>query len=185
MSTLMFGGSFDPVHLGHLALAEFAQAESGAARVLFVPACRAPLRENAPAPFAARVAMLRLALAGTRFEIDEREADRSGPSFTVDTLEELAAEGCGPLLLLLGADQLAQFRRWQRWERVLELARLLVVNRPGWSAPPDAVPHRALRWPGMELSATWLRQRMAAGAPCRHLLPAGVWEYVEEEGLYR
>jgi nicotinate-nucleotide adenylyltransferase len=182
---LILGGAFDPVHLGHLALAEFARTESGAARVLFVPAGEAPLKEAAAATFAQRAALLRQALAGTDFELDEREGRRGGPSYTVDTLEELARETGEPLLLLAGADQLAQFRRWHRWERVLELAQLLVVNRPGWQTPADAVPHRALAWPGMELSATWLRARLAARRPCRHLLPPGVWERIVEEGLYR
>ncbi|MDP2361879.1 MAG: nicotinate (nicotinamide) nucleotide adenylyltransferase [bacterium] len=181
---IVYGGTFDPVHVGHLALAEFAREETGASRLLLVPARRNPLRGEAGASFEHRVAMLRIAVAGTGFEVDEREGGRPGPSYTVDTLEELAAESDG-IFLLVGGDQLAQFRHWHRWERILALACLLVVNRPSWSAPPDAVPHRLLLWPGMELSAAWLRERIAHGLRCRHLLPPGVWDYVKKERLYR
>lgn len=182
---IVFGGTFDPVHAGHLALAEFAQEETGAPCVLLLPAARSPLREEAGASFRQRVAMLRLATADTEFVVDEREGLRPAPSYTVDSLEDLHAELDRPLALLIGGDQLAHFREWRNWERILELAELLVVNRPGWTCPPDAVTHRALNWPGMELSASWLRQRLAAGRRCRHLLPPGVGEYIEREGCYR
>jgi nicotinate-nucleotide adenylyltransferase len=182
---IVFGGTFDPVHVGHLALAEFAKEETGAACVLLIPAGQNPLREAPGATFDQRLAMLRLATADQDIVVDPREGARPGPSYTVDTLEELHAELARPLWLLLGGDQLAGFRHWRRWERILELAELLVVNRPGCPAPTDAVPHRSLEWPGMELSASWLRARLAAGHRCRHLLPCGVGEYIEEEGLYR
>jgi len=181
---IILGGTFDPIHAGHLALAEFAREECGAERVLLVPAKRNPLRGETAASFPHRLAMVTLAAAAAGFEADGREGRREGPSHTVDTLEELSRE-VGELFLLVGGDQLAQFRHWHRWERILELAVLLVVNRPAWSAPADAVPHRVLHWPGMELSASWLRQRIAQGKSCRQLLPPGVWEYVEREGLYR
>lgn len=182
---IVFGGSFDPVHVGHLALAEFAREETGAACVLWLPAGRNPQRGEPGASFAQRRRLLELALADTDFVLDLREGARPGPSYTVDTLEELAVELPGGLDLLVGGDQLAGFRSWRSWERILELARLLVVNRPGWTPPADAPPHRALEWPGMELSSTWLRQRLAAGKRCRHLLPPGVAETIEAEGLYR
>lgn len=182
---IVFGGSFDPVHLGHLALAEFVQQELAPARVLFVPAGWSPFKgEREAAPFADRLALLQRALPGTGFELDGREGRREGPSWTVDTLEELAAEGGGPLHLLIGEDNLAGFGRWKRSERVLELARLLVVNRPGSPPAVGAPDCRRLEWPGMELSSTWLRGRLARGLRCRHLLPAGVWEEIGARGLY-
>lgn len=183
---IVYGGTFDPVHIGHLALAEFAREESAAERVLLVPARRNPLRAAAGASFEHRLAMLQLAVAsaGPHFKVDGREGRREGPSYTVDTLEELRGE-VGELFLLVGADQLAQFRHWHRWQRILELAVLLVVNRPAWSAPADAVPHRTLAWPGMELSASWLRERIAQGRSCRHLMPPGVFDFVAKQGLYR
>lgn len=182
---IVFGGTFDPVHTGHLALAEFAREETGAAGVVLVPAGRNPQRAGSVASFPRRLAMLRLAAADTDFVVDEREGTRPGPSYTVDTLEELRAELPLPLWLLVGGDQLAGFRAWHRWERVLELAELLVVNRPRCVAPPGAVPHRALDWPGMELSSSWLRARLAAGRRCHQLLPPGVGDYIQREGLYR
>ena len=99
---IVFGGTFDPVHAGHLALAEFAQEETGAPCVLLLPAARSPLRDEAGASFGQRVAMLRLATADTDFVVDEREGLRPAPSYTVDTLEELHAELARPLALLIG-----------------------------------------------------------------------------------
>ncbi len=182
---IVYGGSFDPVHAGHLALAEFAREETGAACVLWLPAGRNPQRGEPGAEFRHRARMLELALADTDCVLDLREGARPGPSYTVDTLEELARELPLPLDLLVGGDQLAGFRTWRSWERILELARLLVVNRPGWLPPRDAPPHTALEWPAMELSSSWLRERLAAGKRCRHLLPPGVADYIETEGLYR
>ncbi len=129
--------------------------------------------------------MLRLAIEREpAFRLDEREGRRTGASYTVDTLEEMILEDSAPIALLVGGDNLADFRRWHRWQRVLALARLLVINRPGTVLPADAVEHTALEWPGMELSSTWLRQQLAQGTHCRYLLPSGVWEYIHEHGLY-
>lgn len=182
---IVFGGSFDPVHLGHLALAEFVQQELAPARVLFLPAGWSPFKgAGDAAPFEARRALLERALAGSGFELDAREGRRDGPSWTVDTLEELALEDGGPLRLLIGEDNLAGFGRWKRSERILELAELLVVNRPGSAPAAAAPPCRRLEWPGMALSSSWLRARLAEGRRCRHLLPGGVWEEIVARGLY-
>jgi len=182
---IVFGGSFDPVHLGHLALAEFVQQELAPARVVFVPARWSPFKAaDDVAPFAERLGLLETALAGTGFGLDPREGRREGPSWTVETLEELAAEGGGPLKLLIGEDNLAGFGGWRRAGRILELAELLVVNRPGAPVAAQGPPCRRLEWPAMELSSSWLRVRLARGLRCRHLLPAGVWERIRERGLY-
>jgi nicotinate-nucleotide adenylyltransferase len=184
---IVFGGSFDPVHLGHLALAEFVQQELAPAEVIFMPAGHSPFkREGAAEPFAVRRDLLRRALSGSGFRLDDREGRRPGPSWTVTTLEELSAEPGGPLHLLMGEDNLAGFSRWHRPQRILELARLVVLNRPG--APPGdpgaEPPCLRLEWPAMALSSSWLRGRIAAGRTCRHLLPGGVWDEITARGLY-
>jgi nicotinate-nucleotide adenylyltransferase len=180
--SIYFGGAFDPVHVGHLALAEFVQVEL-AEQVIFLPAGNSPFKNSHSATFEDRVHMLRLALRDSAFGLDTREGLREGPSWTCDTLEELSRERAERHKLLMGSDQLAKFRQWHRWERILELADLLVINRPGENQV-DTVPHQALVWPGMELSSSWLRERLASGKPCRYLLPEGVHAYIKEQGLY-
>jgi nicotinate-nucleotide adenylyltransferase len=180
---VIYGGAFDPVHTAHLALAEFALQELGAAELRFLPAGRSPWKEGHEATFAERLAMLERATAGSPFVIDDREGRRPGPSYTIDTLRELRAERDTPLLLLMGSDTLAGFPGWRDPEGILQLADLVVINRPG-SLSDSPVPHRVLQWPGMELSSSWLRQRIADGADCRYLLPEGVWSYIRERGLY-
>ncbi len=186
---IVFGGSFDPVHQGHLGLAEFVLQETGLQKMIFLPAARSPFKPEHEATFEQRCRMLRIALEGSGFGLDLREGDREGPSYTVRSLEELARELKLRPVLLLGEDNLPEFGRWKDPRRILELADLLVINRPaprGETAPEpaSAVPHRNLCWPGMELSSTWLRRRMASGKRCRYLLPPGVWEYIVEQGLY-
>jgi len=180
--SIYFGGAFDPVHVGHLALAEFVQTELGE-QVVFLPAGHSPFKNSHNASFEDRVQMLSLALRDSTFDLDTREGLRKGPSWTCDTLEELSRETTERHKLLMGTDQLASFRNWHRWERILELADLLVINRPGEKLE-DMVPHRALIWPGMELSSSWLRERLSSGKQCRYLLPEGVYAYIKKQALY-
>src|SRR5262245_16024054 len=137
----IFGGSFDPVHTGHLILAEQCREQARLDRVLFVPAARPPHKTRELTPFHHRAEMRTLAIAGNpAFVVDELEKDRPGPSFTADTLEQLhQREPEAELWLILGADSLFDVPRWYRPERILELAGLLVVGRPG-SPPPSAEP---------------------------------------------
>ncbi|MGH2498492.1 MAG: nicotinate (nicotinamide) nucleotide adenylyltransferase, partial [Candidatus Limnocylindria bacterium] len=127
----VFGGSFDPPHLGHLAIALAALEAARLDRVLFVPARRSPLKETAPvATEADRLAMLRAAVADEpRFQVSTLELERDAPSYTVETLEALAGEG--ELFLILGADAAAERARWRDPARVAALATLLVAPRPG------------------------------------------------------
>src|SRR5262249_26055681 len=139
----VFGGTFDPVHLGHLILAEQCREQGRLDLVLFVPAARPPNKlDRALTPFAQRVEMLALAVAGNpAFRIDELEKDRAGPSYTVDSLTEL--HGRYPdaeLFLLVGADTLNDLPDWYRPARIAELAGFLVTARPGWEMlSPEAV----------------------------------------------
>ncbi len=180
---VLYGGAFDPVHLGHLAMAEFARQELRAGEIRFLPAGHSPWKKGHQVSFEQRARMLEIALEGSGFTLDRREGGREGKSWTVDTLREIRREVSEPLVLLIGSDNLAGFPGWKEPEEILELATLAVINRPG--GPPDsAVPHLALEWPAMEISSSWLRRRMAAGHGCRYLLPEGVWAYIREEGLY-
>jgi nicotinate-nucleotide adenylyltransferase len=179
----VFGGSFDPVHVGHLAIANTALEELGLDRVLFVPARRSPLKQDAPLASAAdRLAMLEAALAAEpRFAVSRIELDREGPSYTVDTLEKLRGEG--ELFLILGSDAYADFERWRDPARIRELATILLAARPGAPNAPQDV--RVLDSPLMDISSRELRARAARGRSLRYLVPEAALRYLEEHRLYR
>jgi len=179
----VFGGTFDPVHVGHLAIARTAVETVPLDRVLFVVARRSPLKDRSPqASEADRVAMLRLAVSGEpAFAVSTLELERAGPSYTVDTLEQLARSGAS-LFLILGGDAFAALGGWQRAERIREIATILVAARPGAPEPAGA---RPLDAPRLDLSSRELRARASRGRSLRYLVPDTVWRYIEERGLYR
>ncbi|HEY0199302.1 MAG TPA: nicotinate-nucleotide adenylyltransferase [Rhodanobacter sp.] len=194
----IFGGTFDPVHLGHLNAA-WEAAELLDAEVRMMPARVPPHR---PAPIAdalQRTAMLRAALSGqSRLVLDARELDRDGPSYTIDTLHGLRAdEGGRPLVLLLGADAFAGLPSWHRWHELFEVAHVAVLHRPGVPAElpyelAEAIAGRRTTDPSdlrqatagrvihlqitpLEISATRIRELLKAGRDARYLLPAGLF----------
>jgi nicotinate-nucleotide adenylyltransferase len=197
----IFGGTFDPVHLGHLAVAEQCREQAGLDQVWFVPAPRPPHKLDHPiTPFAQRVEMLALALAGNpAFRVDEIERDRAGPSYMADTLQELKQRRPElDLYLMVGSDVLPDLPQWYHPERIIALARLLVVARPGWPVLPEAdvraslgldaaVPVRmqVVQVPKIDLSSTELRERVVAGRTVRYLVPNAVECYIREKRLYR
>lgn len=197
----IFGGSFDPVHYGHLLLAESCREQAALDEVWFVPAAVPPhKRQTQLAPAKDRVEMLRLAIAGhSALRVSTVEIDRGGVSFTVDTLRTLRAEYPNDeLLLLMGADTLADLPKWREPEEILRLATPLCVHRHG--APPpaydalaglvtserlDTLRSLAVEMPVIELSATDLRERIAAGKSIRYRTPRAVEAYIATHGLYR
>lgn len=196
----IFGGSFDPVHLGHLILAEQCREQARLDRVLFVPAARPPHKpDRALTAFHTRVEMLTLAISGNpAFQIDELENDRPGLSYTVMSLEELKQrQPDADLWLILGGDSLVDLPLWYQPRRILELAGLLVVGRPGWSAPserelkssmslPDDFPVRieVMECPLIAIASRDLRNRIANGKSVRYQVPRAVEAYVADKKLY-
>ena len=192
----ILGGTFDPIHYGHLAIAEEARLALQLDRVLFVPAAQQPLKRGAhiAAP-EQRLAMVQLACApNPAFEVSRIELDRPGPSFTLTTLEALQAARIGELHFILGDDALADLTRWHGAARVVELARIIAVGRPGGA--PDltriiqALPALSdrltvLPGPALDISSTTLRRRVAASRPIRYQTPDAVVAYIDELGLYR
>jgi len=190
----LFGGTFDPVHNAHLALAHAALAALALDEVRWVPAGR-PWQKlqqaRAVTPAAHREAMLRLALAGEpRFVLDRIEIERSGPSYTLDTVRALRAACPGTeWVLLVGQDQYAGLHTWQGWRELLGLVTLAVARRPG--APQtvntevERAGCRAVPLPMMDISATDIRARVAAGADIATLVPPEVAGYIARHGLYR
>ena len=192
----VFGGTFDPVHDGHLLPVAAAAAKFGLERVLYVPARLSPHKSGGAAPTDARhrVAMLALALAGRPdWSIDLEELDREAPSYTVDTLRSIAARHPGgELWLLMGTDILAGFDRWRAPEDILKLARIAAFEREPFSGAAVRVPEV----PGLKdrlsvfdagsvrISATELRNALAAGRSIEGKVPGPVAEYITKHGLY-
>lgn len=195
----IFGGTFDPVHLGHLSVA-WEAAELLDAEVRLMPAHVPPHRPAPTATPAQRVTMLKAALQGQhRLTLDTRELRRQGPSYTIDTLRELRDElGERPLVLLLGADAFAGLPSWQRWHELFDYAHIGVLNRPGidaaWSVDLalEILPRRVsdpallhespngklieLAVTPLEISATRIRELLAEGRDPRYLLPCGLFD---------
>jgi nicotinate-nucleotide adenylyltransferase len=192
----ILGGTFDPIHYGHLAIAEEARVALRLERVLFVPAARQPLKRGTHAATPEqRLEMVQLACApNDNFEVSPIEIRRPGPSYTLTTLELLRAVEPGELHFILGADALADLPRWYGAERVVELARVVAVGRPGFKPDRAALgaalprlPERltVLEGPALDISSTTLRGRIAGGQPIRYQVPDAVAAYIDEQGLYR
>jgi nicotinate-nucleotide adenylyltransferase len=184
----IFGGTFDPPHIGHLIVAQDAWAALGLDRVVFMPAAVPPHKADlAITPAALRLEMIRAAVAGDpRFEVSDLELRRAGPSYTVDTLRELRARDPEvALFFLLGVDQFRDLHLWREPEELARLATLVVVSRGGEAVTTKpGLPHRLLEVTRIDLSATALRARVAAGEPIRYLVPEAVAAVIGREGLY-
>ena len=203
MRVALFGGTFDPIHRGHLALASAAASAFALDRVLFAPVGRQPLKAESPAAtFADRLEMTRLAVASAadpRFAVSSVDAPRpdGAPNYTVDTLAALTREyPAATLFVLTGADSFLTLRGWRSPDRLLELAEWIVVSRPEFPlSEPQLAPLaltaaqrsrvHLLTTVHEDVSATELRQRLHAGDPCPGLLPAAVADYIQTHRLYR
>jgi nicotinate-nucleotide adenylyltransferase len=185
----LFGGSFDPVHNAHVALAEVALAQLQLDEVRWVPTGRPSQKTRLLADAADREAMVRLAIAGEpRFVLDRSELRRSGVSYTLDTVREFAAAEPGSeWFLILGQDQYAALHTWRDWRELLGLVTLAIANRPD-TAPNvqvAAVAHQVVSLPMMDISSTEVRRLVAAGKPIAGLVPEAVASYIERRRLYR
>jgi nicotinate-nucleotide adenylyltransferase len=173
------GGTFDPVHNAHLALARAALGALGLEQILWVPTGAPKYRAPASASAADRLAMLRLAIDGEpRYAIDERELAPGHSGYTIDTLESLG----GKPVLLMGADQYAKFKTWHRWREILEHSSVAVFGRPGFDAPDGRVQH--VPFAPMDLSASGIRARAARGEDVAALVPPAVARYIARHRLY-
>lgn len=205
----ILGGTFDPVHFGHLRPALDMQQALGLDEVRLLP-CRVPPHRDRPAATPEqRLTMLRLAVHGERMlGIDERELRREGPSYMVDTMRSLREEfGSRPIVLILGMDAFLGLDRWHRWRELADLCHFAVAMRPGWQEPEGGelaalVRERRVDEPSLlrtapvgrivfrpvtqlEISASRIRALLAAGKSPRYLLPAAVLEYIRAVGLYQ
>jgi nicotinate-nucleotide adenylyltransferase len=201
MNIGVLGGTFDPIHMGHLIIAEEVRARLDLAEVLFVPAGQPWLKLNNVNTISQaehRVAMVRLALADEpAFRLSTMEVERPGPTYTVDTMTELSQQigAEGKLYFILGWDNLNQLPRWHQPRRLVKLCRLVPVRRVGFASPDldaleKAVPGLAkslvmLDTPQIEISSSEIRARVARGLPIHKLVPEAVEGYIIEHGLYQ
>lgn len=204
----IFGGTFDPVHYGHLRTGFELMQALGLAEMRYIPAGRPPHRDQPLADATLRLAMVRAAIAGQPgFTVDDREVRRDGPSYAVLTLEELKAEAPQRrLCLAVGMDAFLGLDRWHRWRDVLRLAHVVVAHRPGWRAPADGTLGELLSACGtrdparlaaadaglvyvhavtqLEISSTDLRNIVTGGRDPRYLVPDEVREIIRRTGCY-
>jgi nicotinate-nucleotide adenylyltransferase len=185
----LFGGSFDPVHLGHLLVAQAAREELDLGRLFFIPAAQSPFKpENKPASAAARLQLLRLALAGkTNCEIDDQEIRRGGISYTVDTLRDYARRfPAAELFYLIGADNAAKLNAWRAAAELARRAEFVTIPRPGGAPPvfPPPFRGRQLRGFPFAVSSSEIRDRVRAGRPLENLVPPAVAEAIRAAKIY-
>jgi nicotinate-nucleotide adenylyltransferase len=206
---VIYGGTFDPVHHGHLRLAVELREQLKVPEIALVPCHIPPHRESPGASSDRRLELLRLAIMEEPgLAVDGRELNRQGTSYTADTLRQIRQEigSDEPLAMVVGTDSFAGFDRWREWECIPELAHIIVVVRPGYAISPESAPAElmaaraasaisdlhdsssgrilALELPLMDISATAIRQRIGDGRSPRYLVPDSVWRRICEFGLY-
>ena len=183
----LLGGSFNPIHHGHLVSAIRAAEAVKLDRVLFIPAAVSPLKHgDTLASPRDRWAMLRLALRGNRlFKASDLELRRGGVSYTVDTLRELKRRTKASLVWILGADAARLLPRWKSIDEVRSLAAFIILPRPGDRVPPKMPKDHIVEAPLLEISSSEIRERIRKGLSVRYLLPDSVERYLRKKGLYR
>lgn len=205
----ILGGTFDPIHFGHLRMAQELAEDLDLQQVRFIPAYQPPHRGQPQGLAEHRLAMVRLAIAGNaRFALDLREFERGGPSYMVDTLTSLRAElgGEAPLYLLLGADAFLGLPTWHRWRELFGLAHIVVAHRPRSALDADMSPELRVEWQqrhaaqpdqsaccrilsreitALDISASAIRKTIRQGRSARYLLPEAINDYIQTHSLYQ
>jgi nicotinate-nucleotide adenylyltransferase len=185
----LFGGSFDPVHLGHLLVAQAAREELSLSKLFFIPAAQSPFKPERQLTAAnVRLRLLRLALAGQAWcEIDDQEIRRGGVSYTIDTVRSYAQSYPeAQICYLIGADHVALLPKWRQADELALLAHFVVIPRPGQGEPVLPAPFRGRTLAGFPLgvSSSQIRARAKAGLPVEPLVPAAAAEAIRNNGLY-
>jgi nicotinate-nucleotide adenylyltransferase len=184
----LFGGSFDPIHHGHLIVGRAVAETLGLDELRFMPAGEQPFKRGRHVASAGeRAAMVALAVAGEAgLAVERCEVDRPGPSYTVDTLRALRSREPGQdFTLVIGADATRELDQWREAAALPALARIVAVARPGAPRPANVLVERVVEVPAVDLSATQIRRRVAEGRSIRYLVPDAVAEFIAIHGLYR
>ena len=188
MKTAVLGGSFDPVHLGHLFVADEILSQLGYERVMFVPAGKPPHKPGEPrASGEHRLAMLRIAIADRQqMAVEEYEINRPETSYTINTIRHL--QGTGVIGdrpgLIIGEDLVSGFHKWRSADELEEMTDIILVRRPGHTDDEFTRVHTSIDNLLLPISSSEIRRRIIAGEACRYLLPAGVFDYIQANGLY-
>lgn len=199
MNIALLGGTFDPVHVGHLAVAEIVSERLKPAEIIFVPAAMPWLKSGRTISHSAdRLEMVRLGILGNpNYRLSTLEIERPGPSFTVDTLREVRARILphDDLYLIIGWDNLLDLGRWREPSKIIELSKIVAVPRIGYPVPDRAVLEKILPGlsqrvilldkPEIDISASIIRERVSRRLPINHMVPPQVAEYIRQNGLYR
>jgi nicotinate-nucleotide adenylyltransferase len=195
MRKLCFGGSFNPIHHGHLICARAVAEAKGFDQVVLIPSALPPhkLQETELAPPQHRLQMCRLAVAGDPlFDVSDLELTRSGPSYTIDTARELRRQGWDRVAWLIGADMVPILPKWHQPDDVLREVKLMVMARPGWSIDWSGLPQpyqrlagQVVETPLIDISATMIRRRVKAARSIRYLTPHSVVDYIAAHNVYR
>ncbi|UCE61703.1 MAG: nicotinate-nucleotide adenylyltransferase [Phycisphaerales bacterium] len=198
----LFGGSFDPIHNGHLIIARAIAEQLGLDKVVFLPSARPPHKSpDSLASPAHRASMVELAIEGDAlFEFSDFDLSREGPSYTIDTVDHFRRELCekADLVWIIGADSIEELPTWREVDRLLDACRIVTAARASWEktdwgalcqtlgeARVSALRADIVRTPVIEISSTEIRDRLRAGLPIRYLVPAEVRTYIEQHRLYR
>lgn len=202
----LFGGSFDPVHRGHLLAAESVHRQLSLDEILFLPAAQSPFKSRPQTSVDDRRGMLAIAIESSpHFKLDQRELLRSGPSYTIDTLRELVAEQPqSHFYLMMGMDAWAEFENWRDWQEILTLCHLIVMTRPDYEAASMPLEWRQrqlvsvqeirqlkagkllfVKVPSSTAASRNIRERIQNRGSVENVLPVKVWAYIEAQGLYR
>ena len=193
MKTCIFGGTFDPPHIGHLLIAQTVFESENFERLIFVPANISPAKKNGDSsPPEERSKMLEMSLTNNpNFEISDLEIKREGISYTIDTIKEVADKlklDKKDLFFLMGSDTLKSFHNWKNPEKIIKICNIIVAIRPGFT--PSDIPQwvldnvRFANIPRFEVSSTNIRRRWREGKTIRYMVPKEVWEYITEKELY-
>jgi nicotinate-nucleotide adenylyltransferase len=186
----LFGGTFDPVHNAHVALACIALDTLALDELRWIPAGAPWQKTRLITPAEHRIAMLQLAMAGEpRFVLERCELERTGPSYTIDTVRELQQrQPDAQWFLIVGQDQLANLPTWHGWQALLSLVTLAVAARPGAAQPADAQAqghaYHVLPLPSMDIASSDIRERVARGESIAHCVPPAVARYIDQHALY-
>ena len=193
MKTCIFGGTFDPPHIGHLLIAQTVFESENFERLIFVPANISPAKKNGDSsPPEERSKMLEMSLTNNpNFEISDLEIKREGISYTIDTIKEVADKlklDKKDLFFLMGSDTLKGFHNWKNPEKIIKICNIIVAIRPGFT--PSDIPQwvldnvRFANIPRFEVSSTNIRRRWREGKTIRYMVTKEVWEYIDEKDLY-
>ncbi len=184
-----FGGTFNPIHMGHLAIAQMAQETFKLDKVIFIPSHQPPHKNiTALAPAKARYNMVKLAVAGNdHFEVSDVETKRIGKSYTIDTLKHFRKiySSKAKFFFIIGGDCFSTLPKWKSIDEILKLATFIVVNRPGFDNVKKNIKHLTVASPGIDISSSYLRQRIDSGKSVRYLVPEAIYHYIVKYRLYK